>query len=393
VRLGLGQFAILLVVLTAGSLMLAAVVMANWPQGPNWLSNGGLWTGRDFVAFWAASDLTLQGEAAQAYDFERIHAVEIATIGGEIRLTTWPYPPPALLLVAPLALLPYPAALALWLLLPLVGLALLLRRLAPHPLTPWLVPLFTGVSQCLGIGQTSVILVLLLGAGLLTLERRPLLAGCCFGLLACKPQLALLLGPALLVGGHYRALAATAATFLLLALASWLAFGTAAWQAFFHTLPQIADWLAKGSLPYPLMATVFASARLAGLSAAHGYALQWLSTIAALAAVVWTWRRPLPLWLRGSALAAAIPMATPYGYSYDLALLSLPLAWLMWDGLTRGWRRGDFAALMLTWLTPGLGWLLAEYTHILVTPLVLMLLLGTICRRAMTPQAAVPQCT
>jgi len=202
-------------------------------------------------------------------------------------------------------------------------------------------------------------------------------------LLACKPQLAVLVGPALLVGGYYRALAAMTGTVLMLALASWIAFGTSAWQAFFQNLPVVTSWLADGSLPYTLMTTVFAAARLAGVSPANAYALQWLSTIGALVVVVWIWRRPLPLWLRGSALAAAIPMATPYAYSYDLALLSLPIAWLAWDALTRAWRRVDCAVLMLTWLAPAGGWLLADSTKILVTPLILAALLMVISRRAM----------
>jgi len=116
--------------------------------------------------------------------------------------------------------------------------------------------------------------------------------------------------------------------------------------------------------------------------------LQSLSTIGALAVVVWIWRRPLPLSLRGSALAAAIPLATPYGFSYDLALLGLPLAWLAWDGLTRGWRRSDLAVLVLVWMAPSLGYALAKSTGVLLTPLVLLLLLAVVCRRAMEPPRA-----
>jgi len=390
VALGRGQRVILGVVLMASALLLVNNAVGNWPvRPPTWVTADGFWTGRDFVAFWAASDLALHGQPAQAYDFARIHDVEVAVVGGEVGIMAWVYPPPALLLVLPLALLPYPVALALWLVLPLAGLTLLLWRLAPHPLTPWVAPLFTGVGQCLAVGQNGVIAALLLGAGLLALDRRPLLAGCCFGLLACKPQLVVLVGPALLVGGYYRALMATATAMLALALASWIAFGTAAWQAFLDTLPHVPGWLEGGSAHwYALMATVFGAARLAGASAASAYTLQWLSTIGALAVVVWIWRRPLPLSLRGSALAAAIPMATPYGFSYDLVLLGLPLAWLAWDGLTRGWRRGDFAVLVLVWIAPFLGSTLARYTSVLLTPLVLMLLLAVVCRRAMEPPRA-----
>jgi hypothetical protein len=381
--LGPARSAILVAVLLASSLLLVNHIVTNWPIRPSWSSANGLWTGRDFVAFWAAADLALQNEAAAVYDPTQLHAVEVAAIGGQTYPMAWIYPPPALLLVLPLGLLPYPAALVLWLLLPLAGLALLLRRLVPHPLTPWVAPLFTGIGQCLAMGQTGVISALLLGVGLLALDRRPLLAGCCFGLLACKPQLALLVGPALLIGGYWRAVAAMAAAVAALGLVSWFAFGTAAWQAFLATLPQATAWLEHGSAPYyALMATVFGAARLAGISAAGAYAMQLPASLGALAAVVWIWRRPLPLSVRGSVLAAAIPLATPYGFSYDLALLSLPLAWLAGHGLAHGWRRGEFTMLVLAWLAPTGGWLVAKYTGFLVTPLVLILLLAVICRHA-----------
>ena len=46
--------------------------------------------------------------------------------------------------------------------------------------------------------------------------------------------------------------------------------------------------------------------------------------------------------------------------------------------------------LMLTWLAPAVGWLLAVYTNILVTPLVLALLLAVIIRRALEQREFAP---
>ena len=384
--LGRGRFAVMLLVLAASILLAAFIVVANWPLAPrtSLLTVVHSWTGRDFVTFWSASALTLRGEAVAAYDIARLHAAEVAVVGSEVKMPYWVYPPPALLLATPVALLPYGVALALWLLLPLTGLTLLLRRLAPHPLTPWLVPLFTGVSLCLGLGQNGVLLTLLLGGGLALLDRRALLAGVCFGLLACKPQLAVLVGPALLVGGHYRALAAMAATVLALAAASTLAFGLGIWSAFLHASSWMSAALASGELGYNLMATMFAAARLAGLSVLVATLLQGATTIAMLACVVLAWRRPLPLWWRGAILAAAIPLATPYACGYDLALLALPLAWLAGEQQRGGepLTRFEFGVFMLVWLAPAAGWILAEATGLLLTPLAPLLLLVVLWRRA-----------
>ena len=372
--------------LAASAVLAAFIVIANWPLSPstNLLTVIRSWTGRDFACFWSVSALALQGEAAAAYDVARLHAVEVALVGAEIKTPAWVYPPPALLLVTPISLLPYAVALALWLLAPLIGLALVLRRLAPHPLTPWLLPLFTGVSLCLGIGQNAVLLALLLGMGLLLLERRAVLAGCCLGLLACKPQLAVLVGPALLVAGHYRALAAMAATVLALAAASTLAFGIDIWPAFFRASAWMSAALASGELKYTLMATIFAAARMASLPVTVASVLQGAVTVIMLACVVQAWRRPLPFWLRGAVLAAAMPLATPYACGYDLALLALPLAWLAGEQLRTGGRssRFEFGVLVLAWLTPAAGWILAEATGVLLTPIAPLLLLIVLWRRA-----------
>ena len=372
--------------LAASALLAAFIVIANWPLSPSTslLTVVRSWTGRDFACFWSVSALALHGEAAAAYDMARLHAVEVVLVGAEIKTPAWVYPPPALLLATPIALLPYGMALALWLLGPLIGLALMLRRLAPHPLTPWLLPLFTGVSLCLGIGQNAVLLALLLGAGLLLLDRRALLAGCCLGLLACKPQLALLVGPALLVAGHYRALAAMAATVLMLVVASTLAFGMGIWPAFFQASSWMSAALASGELKYTLMATIFAAARMAGLSVTVAGVLQGVVTLIMLACVVQAWRRPLPSWLRGAILAAAMPLATPYACGYDLALLALPLAWLAGEQLRTGGRASlfEFNVLALAWLAPAAGWILAESTGVLLTPIAPLLLLLVLCRRA-----------
>ena len=136
--LGRGRFAVLLLVFAASVLLAAFIVIANWPLSPSTslLTVVRSWTGRDFACFWSVSALALHGEAAAAYDMARLHAVEVVLVGAEIKTPAWVYPPPALLLATPIALLPYGMALALWLLGPLIGLALMLRRLAPHPLTP-----------------------------------------------------------------------------------------------------------------------------------------------------------------------------------------------------------------------------------------------------------------
>lgn len=78
------------------------------------LDRSGKPLGYDFIAFWTASDLALQGRAIDAYDPEKIFAAAQAAVPGSRYLFAWHYPPVFHLAVLPLALLPYMLAYAVW---------------------------------------------------------------------------------------------------------------------------------------------------------------------------------------------------------------------------------------------------------------------------------------
>src|SRR5215475_2903337 len=70
--------------------------------------------GTDFSSFYAAGWLALEGKAADAYNMAAHHAREQLLFGQGTPFYGWLYPPNFFLLAAPLALLPYPLALAAW---------------------------------------------------------------------------------------------------------------------------------------------------------------------------------------------------------------------------------------------------------------------------------------
>ena len=81
-------------------------------------------------------------------------------------------------------------------------------------------------------GHNGFLTAALLGAALIQLDRRPLLAGLLIGLLAYKPQFGLLIPLVLAASGRWRAFFAAAATVIVLALLVTLAFGVDVWTAF-----------------------------------------------------------------------------------------------------------------------------------------------------------------
>jgi glycosyl transferase family 87 len=384
-RLGRLRFALLFAIGSVSLAWLAGGLLNSWWwHPPGYVNAGGANVGRDFVAIWSAAGLALGGTPAAGYDQALIHAAEQTAIGAPVGLTTWHYPPSFLLIVLPLAMLPYLAAAVLWTFGSFAGFARLLQRVAPHPFA-WLAALiFPATAQCLISGQNGAFTAALIAGGLLSLERRPMLSGLCWGLLAYKPQMAAAAFVALAAGRHWRVLGLAIASAAVLAAASLAVLGLDPWLAFLRGLGEARALLDAGRVPWDRMATVYASARLAGLGITPSYGLQIAVALAALAILAQVWWRRAPLALAGSVLVLSIPLTTPYAYDYDLVMLLLPFAWLVQEARATGFGRGEVALLITAWLIPVAGKFIAEATTIQPTWLVLFLLLLTTWRRALS---------
>src|SRR5579883_1394733 len=213
---------------------------------------------------------------------------------------------------------------------------------------------------------------------------RPLL-----GLLAYKPQMAAAAFVALVCGRYWRVLGVAAVVGLVLAAASWTVFGTEPWLAFLGSLGEARAFLESGRVPWDRMATVFATARIAGLDIGAAYALQIAVALAALAVLAQLWWRRTPLALSGSVLVLSIPLTTPYAYDYDLVMLLLPLVWIAQEARATRWQRGEAVLLLAAWVVPVAGKFVAEATRFQPTSLVLLLLLLAAWRRTSSAEAAV----
>jgi alpha-1,2-mannosyltransferase len=281
--------------------------------------------GGDFVHYYAAAHLARAGQATKVYDSASLQA-EIQRRTGSKIVYRWPYPPSYILLLLPLAWLPYFPALLVWLGLTLLGYLLVLHRLAPHPLTVWLALAFPGIYLNFHFGQNGCLSGLLVGGGLALLDRRPGLAGLVLGLMSYKPHLAVLIPVALAAGGHGRALAGAVLSAAALAAASLMVLGPRPWLAFLQSLPGTVQVLDR--LPLEKMISLYAKIRLWGGSPFLGGLLQAALMVLVAGAVVWVWRRRTPAPERHAALVLGLLLFPPHAFCYDLALLALPLAWL-----------------------------------------------------------------
>ena len=127
-------------------------------------------------------------------------------------------------------------ALLIWQASTLAGYVYSIRRIT-EDLPNWLLPAlaYPAVFVNLTHGHNGFLTAMLFGLALLSLNKRPIIAGLLIGCLAYKPHFGLLIPLALLAGGYYRTFASAAVTVIALCAASTLAFGMEIWPAFFDS--------------------------------------------------------------------------------------------------------------------------------------------------------------
>ena len=321
------------------------VVTADGP-----VDSRGMPLGADFLGFWSASALTHAAGWSAPYDLARLHAVQTELLGRQVAPFLWLYPPVALVLVWPLALVGFGPAFVLWGGAQLALAWRVLRRILPHPLAFRLLLAFPATFLSLAGGQNALLSASLLGLGLLLLGRSPVLAGLAFAGLCYKPHLGLMIPVALLAGGHWRALVAACVGVLGLSAASLGLAGLASWQAYFAEAGFARRVLEEGGVDWGKMASVFAGLRLLGVPTAAAWLGQAASAGLAAVLVARLWWRPRPAGVRAAGLAAGTLLATPFLLDYDLTILGLGLAWLAADGPVPSGRRRTWLAIL--WCAP-----------------------------------------
>lgn len=263
----------------------------------------------------------------------------------------WMYPPTFILLIAPLAYLPYLLAWFVWLGVTALPYLAAIRRIVPGALAwPFALaapPVFFNVMY----GQTGFLSAGLIGLGLALLGPRPLVGGILIGLASVKPHFGVLIPLALIAGGHWRAFGAATLTVIATIVASVLAFGDDPWFAFIGTSLFHLQGFAAGAFNWVPMTTVLASVRMAGASLEFAWAAQYVSAALMAAMVIWAWwrgrARPDTLGLQAAILCLATPLAVPMAYLYDLVLIVLAAAWLWVDLHARGATRWAYALLLV----------------------------------------------
>lgn len=342
--------------------------------------------GQDWMVFDTAAQAWRHGDLGLLLDGPRFTDVlnqsHAAWLPSKLVFHPWVYPPYTLLLVLPFALLPWLVSYIGFQALSLAGLLLALRCWCP-PGRPGVL-LLAGVLLCpataftLGAGQNSFFSAGLAVGGLYFLPRRPWLAGCLLGLLAFKPQLAILVPVALLAAGAWRTMAAAAATVVALLLASLVVPGVALWRGWLHLFagsdPAFHTWVNEGRLHGQ---SVFTCLHLLGVPDRWANFGQ-LVAIAASAVCVWVaFRGARPPAEKLAVLLCAMILAAAHVGNYDAVMLGIAAMLVLIQGMARTFRPGEALLAMSVWaataVNPPFLFHVAVITPLLILALMLRL--------------------
>lgn len=288
--------------------------------------------GDDFVNFWSGPFLAWHHRAAAVYNPAVFHAFEQSIVGAHLQGYHYSYPPMLLVLTVPLAFVPYVPGLALWVGGGWFAFYRALRLAMPKGRTL----LFALATPAVFIntvgGQNGTWTAALFGAGLGLLDRMPLVAGSCLGLLICKPQLGILIPVALLAGRRWQAFAAAAATSVGLTVFAVLWFGPDVFADYLREIGLLRHLILEdGTGVWHRFVSVFVAARRLGADVPAAYAVQAIAGAGAAVAVATLWLRGASFGVRNAGLLLGTCLATPYIQDYDLVFGALVVVWLMQD--------------------------------------------------------------
>jgi hypothetical protein len=286
----------------------------------------------DFTFYYAAARLGLAHGWGRLYDLA-LQQEQLNAVGSNItvaQLARYVSPPPLAWLVVPFTALPYRIAYWTWSALLLVALALAWRLSAPGRGRTRVIFLVAAVGWLpiaygLQLGQPALVVAASVACCYALLRRdRQLAAGAVLGLMVLKPQLALLVPPALLVTGRWRAFAGSAVVVGALGVASVVALGSNGVSAY------------EGILTF---ATTVPENRAQTLAA-------WLPSLevaraAQVVIALWTLALAYRLRVRGIETTLAIALvgglaASPYVHYDDLTMLGLAALLFMRGPCPRG---------------------------------------------------------
>ena len=253
--------------------------------------------GRDFTNVWVASSLIQDHRINEIYENEKFNQAVDEIMQEELALHGFLYPPNSAWLVVPFSYLPYSYSFVLWSFIGLI--AYLFACGAPDWNRLKIAALLLAPTTLLNLhfGQNGLISAALIGGGFMLLQKKPIMAGICFGLLSYKPTLGVLIPIALLFGRYWISFISASLVTVATVLLGTKIMGADAWISFFNYSVPFGRALiehGKGPLMH-LMPSSVMTARVLGLDSSTGYWIQLFSALYAISGIIWTFSKDAPV--------------------------------------------------------------------------------------------------
>lgn len=348
----------------------------------------------DFSSLYAAGSLAISSAPTHVYSWEAIQQTQLAIYHDpSVSYNIFFYPPPILLLLAPLAHLPYLVAFYFWigiqLLAYIVVIQMLLRRILPlYPvgIIPFLA--FPAVFYSEGIGQNALLTVVIMGSFFLFMDQgRKLLAGLILGCLFYKPHFGLAFPFIFLLSKEWRVfLGAMVSVLSIVALTSFF-FTPEIWASYINyamaDMTHVYGGLKEAGKTVNTNIFISIYGTLSTLHLHKEVALTVHFLVAALATIMTThfWMATTNKAIRNGSLIACMLLVPPVIVFYELLLMVLAFIYLVDDVRRHGWLAGEKLLFLLTVLLALFDRLIAEHWGVQCGPVVGIWLMVVMIKR------------
>ena len=309
----------------------AAYVVHDLTTVKHLILPGQVMVGHDFLNAWAGGSLALHGRVADIYSSGYMDAVDALT-GQKLSVHAFSYPPTALLFLWPLGFLAYLPALVVF--LGLTGAAFLWTArswLARASLPWWSAALLPAALINIWAGHYGFLFSALWLGAFAAMEAKPRTAGGLIALLTFKPHMGVVIPPLLLLRRQGAVITTAAISTLGLIGASLLLFGGAAWLNYLVGTSSLqAHLLVKSqAFFFTMMPTTYASIWSTSGAFALAVAAQCATALAALTILARAALRGLAWRELGLMAATATFLVLPYAFNYDMPVVGLAAAMLL----------------------------------------------------------------
>ena len=416
----------LLVLFMTGSILVDSPNYGGAPETARRSPYGG-----DFLQEWTGAYAVRNSDAEHLFDADYLQSIQH---NENLLGFSWPsdrnyamvYPPFYYAMLSPLALVPYKSA--AWILSSLMIACLVIsqwllartlrqkqapkpqlppntakRSPAPRLATETVVALiflaacfFVPVVRSFTLGQKGPFCLLLMVATFVLLKtNRPLLAGLSFGLMAFKPQFAIVILVAMLLKRQWRFLSGVALTFSALAAISW-SLGWSSVISYLEFCTGVGDFVESGGYPAHQSHCLYGFLTLInGGTSAMWVKLAWLGGALGIAQILQqtlagkldTTAKKFEL--QFTSLVIATLLISPHLFTYDLAMMLLPFcltySYLSAECVAPSTRRRLSVLMLSMFVISGFSYYVAALSGIQVTTLVLLLILAQVAKTVGRP--------